>query len=94
MAKSLGKRLGRRRRPEVEASPPAVYLKVLGELGALSFDPELRTAAQLLGFSPSDERTEPPKAFPRGLALVVTDGPVDRSETVADDPSEVRRPLR
>jgi len=59
MGKSLGGRHWRRRSHEIEASPQAVYLKVLGELGALSFDPELRTAAQLAGISPVDSRRGP-----------------------------------
>ena len=48
MGKSLGTRR-RRRLQDVETSSQAVYLKVLGELGVLSFDPDLRTAAELTG---------------------------------------------
>ena len=48
MGKSLGTRR-RRKLQDVETSSQAVYLKVLGELGALSFDPGLRTAAELTG---------------------------------------------
>lgn len=54
MGRSLGRRPGRRRPGEIEASPQAIYLKVLGELGSLTFDPELRTAAQLAGMSAVD----------------------------------------
>jgi hypothetical protein len=54
MGNLLGRRHGSRALREVAASPEAVYLRALANLGTVMFDPELRTAAELVGLSATD----------------------------------------